>query len=125
MKELISKADSQNFNAFGRMLFGLIFVVFGVNHFLLMSVLVGVVPSYFPAPQFWVALTGVVFIVAGLGIAANKMHTRTLALVLAAQLAVLVLLVQLPGLPGTMPQFLKDLGLFAAALMVAHHSKNS
>lgn len=108
----------RNLKTLGRVLFGLPFIIFGGRHILNVDALSGIVPSYIPFAGFWVVITGVIFIATGLAIVANK-YTRTAALTLAAQLAVFVLLVHLPGLPGSTGSFLKDIGLLAAALMIA------
>ena len=47
---------------------GIIFVVLGVNHFISTGFYTAIMPPYFPAPLFWVILSGVLEILGGVGL---------------------------------------------------------
>ena len=52
----------------GRILFAAIFLMFGMGHFADPATMIGMVPSFLPAANIIVMLTGVLIIVAGLGV---------------------------------------------------------
>lgn len=64
----------------GTYLFAASSVVFGIDHFLVLSFIASLVPSWIPGGLFWAYLTGTAFIAAGLGIAANWMARRAATL---------------------------------------------
>jgi uncharacterized membrane protein len=51
-----------------RILFGVLFVLAGVLHFVKTGTYAGIVPPMFPAPRLWVYLSGVAEIAGGLGV---------------------------------------------------------
>jgi uncharacterized membrane protein len=57
----------------GRWLFALSMIVFGGQHFLAAQFVATLVPSWIPVPLFWVYLTGLGFIAAGLAILAERL----------------------------------------------------
>jgi len=58
----------------GRYLFGVSAIVFGIDHFLVIPLIVSLVPTWIPGSGlFWTWLTALVFIAAGLCIVANRM----------------------------------------------------
>lgn len=101
----------------GRILYGLVFVVFGVLHFVNMEGIAGNVPGFIPFPSFWAVITGIIMLVAGLSIL-TKRYVRVCTMVLAVLLGIFVVLVHLPNLPVSMGSFLKDLGLLGGALLI-------
>lgn len=101
----------------GRILFGLPLIVFGIMHFTKLEGMTGMVPGFAPGDSFWVVLTGIVLIVAGVGIVAQK-FTREAAMLAALFLALTVLFVHLPNYQSNMPNLLKDLALLGGALML-------
>ena len=103
---------------FARFLYGLPMIMFGVFHFMKGKQMEGMVPSFFPLKIFWVYLTGVALIAAGISII-TKIQARLASLLLALMLLVFVVLIHLPGLMDSMPNLLKDTALMAAALMIA------
>jgi len=58
----------------GRYLFGVSAIVFGIDHFLVIPVIVSLVPKWIPGSGlFWTWLTALVFIAAGLSIVTGRM----------------------------------------------------
>jgi hypothetical protein len=53
---------------------GISLVVFGIDHFLSLAFIAGLIPGWIPWHAFWVAFFGVAFVVAGIGIAANVLR---------------------------------------------------
>jgi len=54
-----------------RWIFAVSLVIFGVDHFLVLQFIAGLVPSWLPWHVFWSAFFGIAFIAAGIGIALN------------------------------------------------------
>lgn len=101
----------------GRLLYGLVFVVFGILHFVNIEGIAGNVPEFLPYATFWAVVTGIIMLVAGLSIL-TKRYVRVSTMVLAVLLAVYVVLIHLPALPLSVGAFLKDLGLLGGALLI-------
>ena len=105
-----------------RVLFGIPFIVFGINHFFNAGMLAGMVPGFVPGGVFWVYVTGAVLVLTGLSLIVNK-YTAIGGYMLAGLLAIFVLTIHLPGMFNnpmqSMSGFLKDLSLMAAALYFA------
>ncbi len=51
---------------------GLLFIVLGLNHFIRPDFYTAIMPPYFPAPLFWVLLSGVLEILGGLGLLVGR-----------------------------------------------------
>ena len=108
----------------GTWIFGIVFIVFGLNHFMNLSVMKGYVPL--PGATFWVILTGLAFILAGLSLLINK-QTKLAMILLGIMLLIFVLSIHLPGLFAadkmqvmmSMTNLLKDLALAGAAFYFA------
>ena len=82
----------------GRYVFGVCVVSFGVAHFTAISATAMMVPKWLPpGPEFWVILTGVAFVLAGVAILSGMLDLLA-ARLLAAMLGVFGLLVWLPAL---------------------------
>ena len=101
----------------GRILFGLPLIVFGVMHFTRLEGMTGMVPAFAPGDSFWVIVTGVILIVAGLGIVTRK-YTRESAKLIALFLVLTILFVHLPNYMSNLPNLLKDLALLGGSLML-------
>ncbi|MCF7804457.1 MAG: DoxX family protein [Candidatus Marinimicrobia bacterium] len=105
-----------------RVLFGLPFVIFGVNHFFNAGMLQGVVPGFIPGGIFWVYVTGLVLVLTGVSIVINK-WVDIAGYALAALLLVFVLTIHLPGMFSnpmqSMSGLLKDFALMAASFYFA------
>ena len=107
----------------GRWLFAVPFFLFGLMHLMNSGQMAGFVPEFFPGnPAFWVIVTGIVFIVASIGVAIHK-YEKEAAFLLAFQLIVFVLTIWLPQVLGGSQQaisgLLKDTMLAGAALAFA------
>ncbi len=103
-----------------RILYGLPFAVFGLMHFMNASQMTGMV--WLPGGIFWVYLTGVALIAAGVAFLINK-YTVWAAWGLAVFLLLTALTVHLPAVIGgsqaNMSPMLKDIMLMGAALHFA------
>jgi uncharacterized membrane protein len=79
----------------GRWLFAISSVVFGVDHFLVLDRIASLVPTWIPGAMFWAWFTGAGFIAAGLSLA-TKWMARPMALLLALMFGLWVLLLHGP-----------------------------
>lgn len=115
-----NKSTSMKANI-GRIVFALVFLVFGILHFMSGDAMVGYIPEWIPGGVFWIYLTGVGHLLAAIAILINKMASLA-ALLLAIMLIIFALTIHLPAaLDGDMSNFLKDTGLAAAALYMSGH----
>ncbi len=70
---------------------GVLFIVLGVLHFVRPGFYTPIMPPYFPAPLFWVLLSGVLEILGGVGLLLKRWRRRSaygLALLMVAFLPV-------------------------------------
>jgi uncharacterized membrane protein len=108
----------------GRIIFGLIFLVFGFFHFSGADMMAGWMPGWVPAPKLLVYISGLGLIAAGISIII-KLYTRLATLLLALLLLLIVLIMDVPGAAGgdqtAMGMLLKDAGLMGAALHMSGH----
>jgi putative oxidoreductase len=56
----------------GRVVFGIIFCIFGSFHFIKGSQMAGAVPAWIPGGVIWVYVTGLILLLAGISILINK-----------------------------------------------------
>ena len=109
----------------GRILFSLIFLMFGMGHLTDPQMMVdnGMVPDFLPAPTIIVMLTGVAIVAGGLSVLLGY-KIKIGSLILFVFLLATTLLVWLGGfIDGDQmatPMFLKDLALSGAALYMYH-----
>src|ERR1700742_3727930 len=95
--------------------FGLLMIIFSINHFKMDAAMDGAVPSYLPAPTFFVYLTGAGLVLAGIAIIIN-IKSRLAGYLLGLMLVLIALMIHLPpvvnGSDNGMhyPHLLKDLG---------------
>ena len=90
----------KNISLVGRVIYGVVFLVFGAFHLMQAQAMAGFVPSFFPGSgAMWVVLTGIVFVLAGLALLANK-WVKEAGLLIALQLLVFILAIWLPQLGG-------------------------
>lgn len=110
-----------------RWLLGLAFIGFGLNHFAGARDLVAFVPTFLPARELWVYLTGVGFSAAGVSFIVGR-QVRLAALLLALMFLLFVSAVHLPALiradslaavRGPAFGVLQDLAFVGAALLLA------
>ena len=102
----------------GKMVFALLMILFGVNHFLSASTYVPLVPNYLPVKEVFVYLTGVAFIAAGVALIINK-KAQIAMVMLGLMLTLFAVLVWLPKGDSSMGMFLKDIALAASAWFIA------
>lgn len=92
--------------------FGVVFVVLGALHFVRPGFYVPIMPPYFPAPLFWVLLSGVLEVLGGVGLLLRPWRRRAahaLALLMVAFLPVHVQMLVDPasvGVAGVAPVLL-------------------
>lgn len=111
----------------GKLLYALPMAMFGFFHFMGASSMTGMVPSFLPAPIFWVYLTGVALILAAVAVIIGK-KAKLATTLLGAMLLLFAVLLWLPGfLDQAQPDagmFLKDTALAGAAFFMSAHLKN-
>lgn len=117
-----------NISKIGKYLYAIPMVIFGLFHFLNSSAMAGMVPI--PGGIFWIYLTGLSLILAGISIIIQKLDEWS-SLLLAVMLLVFVLTIHLPGVlaGGEMSQMymtnlLKDLALAGGALIYLSSKKS-
>ncbi|MFQ6609422.1 MAG: DoxX family membrane protein [Fidelibacterota bacterium] len=105
-----------------RIIFAIPFIIFGIMHFMNAGAMTDMVPSFVPGGVFWVYLTGLALILAGVSIIIQK-YTHLASKLLAALLAIFVLTIHLPKLIGgdmmAMAGLLKDFSMMGGALLIA------
>ena len=101
-----------------RYLFAIPFIIFGLMHFMAAGDMAGMVPSYIPGGVFWVYLTGLANVGAGVSLIIKK-KDKLAALLLGIMLIIFVLTIHLPSVMGgnqmAMSSVLKDIALAGAA----------
>ncbi len=111
----------------GAIVYGLVIGAFGANHLMAGPKMSGAVPAYMPSPVAWVYITGVCLLLAAVAIIIN-FKSKVAAYLLALLMAIIIGTVQLPQVlhavdeaSRMMPLIntLKDVAIFAGALMVA------
>tara|TARA_R110002096_G_scaffold90936_2_gene205931 strand:+ start:1310 stop:1678 length:369 start_codon:yes stop_codon:yes gene_type:complete len=116
-----------NISKIGKYLYAIPMVIFGLFHFLNASSMAGMVPI--PGGVFWIYLTGLSLILAGVSIIIQKLDDWS-SFLLAVLLLVFVLTIHLPGVMagGEMSQMymtnlLKDLALAGGSLIYLNSKK--
>jgi uncharacterized membrane protein YphA (DoxX/SURF4 family) len=111
------------FPVIGRVLFAAPMLVFGFGHFGSAADMAGMVPSFLPAPELFVYLTGALLVTSALGIIAG-FKVKELATILGIFLLSTAFLVWAPQLSSggqaAFSSFMKDLGLAGAAFYIAY-----
>lgn len=106
----------------GKFIYIIPIALFGIMHFLNAKQMAGVVPSWLPAPTFWVYLSGAGLVAAAIALIINK-HAVLAMTLLGAELLAFALLIHLPAVMGgdqmAMGQILKDVSLAGAAFYIA------
>jgi putative oxidoreductase len=115
----------KNLTLVGRILFALPFVLFGINHFVMVNWYLGTFTSFIPLGPFTIMLTGFLMIVTGICIILNK-YVRVSALTLAGLLLIFILSIHIRHLLNpesdkalTWITLLKDISLMGASLMIS------
>jgi putative oxidoreductase len=111
-----------------KLLYAVPMLLFGIMHFMNAQAMSGMVPGFLPAPAFWVYLTGLALVAAGVSIITGY-KAKLASLLLAAMLGTFVVFVHFPGVMNAdtmqmaMPMMLKDMALAGGALIIAGISK--
>jgi uncharacterized membrane protein YphA (DoxX/SURF4 family) len=114
----------KNITTIGRILFGLPFVIFGINHFLMTDYYLGMLTSFIPLGAYTIILTGILMIAAGISIITKK-FVKLSAILLAIMLLIFILTIHIPHLVKgvdttiTLITLLKDISLMGGSLMIA------
>lgn len=111
----------------GKFIFVIPMMIFGLFHFMSAKSLSGLIPSFLPGGVFWVYLTGVALIGAGVGIIIGK-KGKLAAQLLGLMLILFAVLIHLPGAMGgdqmATSSFLKALALGGGAWLLSAQAKN-
>jgi putative oxidoreductase len=108
----------------GRILFAIPFLIFGVNHFLMLDYYVGMLTSFIPLGAYTIILTGIFLIVTSISIITRKYIMQS-TLVLASLLFLFIITIHIPHLfddsdrTTTLIALLKDVSLMGGSLMIA------
>jgi putative oxidoreductase len=108
----------------GRILFALPFVIFGINHFLMMDYYLGMLTSFIPLGAYTIILTGIMLIAAGISII-TKRFVKFSTIMLAILLFIFIVTIHIPHLihdaekTVTIIALLKDISLMGGSLMIA------
>jgi putative oxidoreductase len=109
----------------GRILFAIPFLLFGFFHFNNAEAMAGMMPPWMPIAIFFVYLSGLGLIGAGISIII-KVYTRLALQLLSLLLLLIILTMHLPGMMAggegamlSMSMLLKDMGLMGAALFMS------
>lgn len=118
-----------NLTRIGTILYALIIGYFGVMHIMNATMMAGAVPGFVPESMRTIAvyISGAAMILAALAFIINK-FAKAAGILLAALLLLFALGIHLnhymSGNEASLPHFLKDTGLAAAALIIAGISRN-
>jgi len=107
----------------GKLMFALLIVFFGVSHFLNTGDYLALVPDFLPVPEVFVYLTGLAFVAAGVSLLIGKKAQLAMTL-LGVMLILFAVLVWLPKGESSMPVFLRDMAIAAAAWFMSAHVKD-
>jgi uncharacterized membrane protein YphA (DoxX/SURF4 family) len=108
----------------GRILFGLPFAVFGINHFVMMDYYLGMLTSFIPKTGYIMILTGIMLIAASISIITKK-FVKLSTILLAVLLFLFIVTIHIPHLvqgtdtTATLIALLKDISLMGGSLMIA------
>jgi uncharacterized membrane protein len=108
----------------GRVLFALPFIVFGLNHFIMVDFFTGMLNSFIPGTSFTIILTGIALIAAGISIILKK-YIKISCILLAIMLFIFIVSIHIPQLFDpekkllALVSLLKDVTIMGGALMIA------
>lgn len=115
----------KNITTIGRVLFAVPFILFGINHFLMMDYYAGMLTSFVPLGAYTIILTGILLIAAGVSILTKK-YVMQSTILLAMLLFVFILTIHIPHLMSdgkdkaiTLIALLKDISLMGGSIMIA------
>jgi putative oxidoreductase len=108
----------------GRILFALPFLIFGVNHFLMMDYYMGMLTSSIPLGAYTIIITGLLMIATSISIMTKKYIIQS-TIILASLLFLFIVTIHIPHLfdgtdrTVTLIALLKDISLMGGSLMIA------
>ena len=108
----------------GRILFAIPFLIFGINHFLMLDYYVGMLTSFIPLGAYTIILTGVLLVATSISIITKKYIIQS-TLILASLLLLFIVTIHIPHLfdgsdrTATLIALLKDISLMGGSLMIA------
>ncbi|HEV1994698.1 MAG TPA: hypothetical protein VGR03_10235 [Candidatus Acidoferrum sp.] len=121
---LEERETADPFLKFGRYIFAIAFVAFGIQHFVYARFAAGLGPPWFSGRPLWAYLTGIMFVAAGARIVLGK-NTRLAAALLGTILFLFFLLLYVPRItaqlhnPGPWTSGFEVLALCGGALVLA------
>jgi uncharacterized membrane protein len=108
--------------------YALVIIVFGITHFINSQDMRNYVPAFVPGGGAWVYITGACLVASGVAFLLN-IQTRLAGLLLTLLLLSFALTIHLPraldGNTSGVGQIMKDIGLAAAALLIAARSEKA
>ena len=117
----------KSYSTIGRILYGLPFIFFGINHFVKVDWFDSTYTSFIPLGPFTIMLTGVLLIAAGVSIITKK-YIRIAATLLSVLLLIFILTIHIPHLINetdnthfmfSLMLMVKDISLMGGSLMIA------
>lgn len=115
-----------NLAKYSKYIFAVVMLVFGLFHFMSGDAMAEMVPI--PGGVIWVYVTGAALVAAAVAVFINK-YMRLAMFLLGVMLLLFVVLIHIPGAAdgneAAVPMVLKDLGLMAAAWMLAGNSEDN
>ena len=121
---LYERETADPFLKFGRYIFAMAFVAFGIQHFVYARFAVGLGPPWFPGRPLWASVTGAVLLAAGAAIIFGK-RARFAAALLGTILFLFFLVLDIPRItahlhnPGPWTSAFEVLALCGGALVLA------
>jgi len=119
----------KNLNNIGRIFLAIPFVIFGINHFIMYDVFIGMLSSFIPNSVYLIFLSGAIMIISGIAIIINK-QVLLFCYILAGLLVVFILTIHIPAMIENADNnhlawfaFLKDLGLLGGLFMIISNEK--
>lgn len=121
----------KNLGMIGKILFCVPFLAFGIFHLMNANQMAGMIPSYLPGGVFWVYLSGIALLLAGISILTGR-STKLATMLLGIMLLLFVVILHAPNLSNpdamtaqmAMSGMLKDIGLAGAAFMLSANSNS-
>lgn len=120
----------KNLNNIGRIFLALPFVIFGINHFIMYDVFIGMLSSFIPNSVYLIFPSGAIMIISGIAIIINK-QVLLFCYILAGLLIVFILAIHIPSMIEHTEKnhlvwfaFLKDIGLLGGLLMIISNQRN-
>ena len=114
----------KNIRTIGRILLALPFVIFGINHFIMKDIFIGMLSSFLPNSAYTIFITGAIMIISGIAIMIGK-EVLLFCYILAGLLILFVLTIHIPHLIEnandvhlSLFAMLKDIGLLGGLLVI-------